>query len=344
MLEVITLEETRWDEIVKNFIDHDIYYLSGYVKGFYLHGDGIPLLFYYHDDDLSAINVVMKRDIADDKNFNDLIEKEKYYDLATPYGYGGWLIQGNGDKNKIFEQFTKWCLENKIISEVIRFHPILNNQEPLREIYDVLDLGKTIAMDLNSEDLIWSNFTTQNRGKIKKAIKNEVSIHHDLNPDTLQDFKKIYEITMNKDHATDYYYFKDDFYDSVVNDLKDSAEIFYARWNDMTIAATIILKCNERLTYHLSGVITEYRNVQATNLMLYEVAKWGANNGFKTFHLGGGVGSKEDDLYIFKKSFNKKDAYQYSIGRKIYNEELYNYLLDLRKEVENPNYFPKYRG
>ena len=96
MLEVLSLKQAdKWDELVKSFSDYDVYYLSGYTKAFYLHKDGQPLAFYYEDEGVKAINVVMKRDIANDPNFKEL-EKNKYFDLATPYGYGGWLIEGNG--------------------------------------------------------------------------------------------------------------------------------------------------------------------------------------------------------------------------------------------------------
>lgn len=346
MLEVLTLNESKkWDEIVKSFSDHDVYYLSGYAKGFYLHHDGVPMLFHYESTDARAINVVMKRDIADNHRFINLIEKNKYFDITTPYGYGGWLIEGNGDLDKLITEYSSWCKENNIVSEVIRFHPILENQERLRKIYDVMDLGKTIAIDLKDEETIWSNFTTQNRGKIKKAIKNDISIHHGKNKDIVEQFKKIYEITMKKDNADEYYYFDDSFYESIMNDLQDESDIFYAMHNDSMIAATIILKCNQRLTYHFSGVLTEYRNLQGTNLMLFEIAKWGSLNGYKTFHLGGGVGSKEDDLFIFKKSFNKKDSWQYSIGKKIFNQEIYDKLVSLRIDSEfRENYFPLYRA
>ena len=87
MLAVYTLNDaSKWDEIVKSFKKHDIYYLSGYARGFYLHGDGEPLLFYYEDEKLRAINVVMKRDIAKDDHFKDKLEEGIYFDLATPYG------------------------------------------------------------------------------------------------------------------------------------------------------------------------------------------------------------------------------------------------------------------
>lgn len=345
MLEVYTLQDAdKWDQIVTSFKDYDVYYLSGYSKGFKIHKDGEPLLFYYHDDNRKAINVVMKRDIHNDERFKNKIEPNKYFDFATPYGYGGWLIEGEGNNVQLMNEYSSWCKENNIISEVIRFHPILSNQDKVRDIYDVLDLGQTIAIDTTSEELIWSNFENSNRGKIKKAIKYGVTIEHKIDEPTIQEFKKIYNITMNKDDADDYYYFNDDFYYSIMNDLKGHSDIFYAIHEGKMVAATIILRANDKLIYHFSGVLTDYRYLQSTNLMLYEVALWGARNGYTSLHLGGGVGSQNDNLYIFKKAFNRKGDHQYSIGRITYDEEKYNYLLSLRDNIEKENFFPKYRG
>lgn len=346
MLEVYTLSQNdKWDSIVKSFANHDVYYLNGYAKGFYLHGDGQPLLFYYEDDAVRGINIAFKRDVSKDVHFINRLEENKYYDLSSPYGYGGFLIEGDGSLDKLNDEYTNWCKQNNIISEIVRFHPVINNATRVKEMYDILNLGKTIAMDLSSEDIIWENITSKNRNVIRKAIKNNVIIKHDCNSETIKRFKEIYEHTMNKDNADDYYYFFDDFYNSIINDLKDNVDIFYAEYNGEIIASSIILKCNGYLTYHFSGFITKYGTLAATNLLLYEVAKYGANNGYKTFHLGGGVGSKQDNLYKFKKSFYRGEDYQYSIGKKIFDESLYNKLVSMRiNEEKRDNFFPLYRG
>ena len=58
---------------------------------------------------------------------NDVrIEENTYFDLATPYGYGGWLIEGN-QVEKLFQTYYDWLENNGIICEFVRFHPILKN-------------------------------------------------------------------------------------------------------------------------------------------------------------------------------------------------------------------------
>ena len=62
MLRIIGIKDcTEWDSIVKSFNNYDVYYLSGYVKAFQIHGDGEPQLLYFEDNGLRAIYVYMQR-------------------------------------------------------------------------------------------------------------------------------------------------------------------------------------------------------------------------------------------------------------------------------------------
>lgn len=350
VLSVITLEECeKWDSIVRTFTNYDVYYLSGYIKAFKIHGDGEPLLFYYEDDSVRGINVVMKRDVANDIHFQGKIPSDTYFDFATPYGYGGWLVQGEGNSSNLFEAYTSWCKENSIISEFVRFHPVLENHIYSQNNYEVIGLGETVAMDLSSPDIIWQNITSKNRNVIRKAVKNGVSIYNGRSPELYKVFMEIYNATMDKDNAEDYYYFKQEFYDSILNDLSNNAQIFYAQLEDGTIiAASIMLTANGRMNYHLSGSRRDYQHLAPTNLLLYKTALWGCENGFKTLYLGGGVGSGEDSLFKFKRAFYKGKLQRFYIGKATYDDTKYRKLLTIRISedigIEQSNYFPKYRG
>lgn len=110
----------------------------------------------------------------------------------------------------------------------------------------------------------------------------------------------------------------------------------------------MMLFSNEQMHYHLSASEREYMKFAPTNLLLYEAACWGAENGYKTLHLGGGLGSKEDGLFNFKKVFNKNSDTYFTIGRKIFDEEKYGELINIRKNSggfdERSLFFPIYRG
>lgn len=352
MLSVISIDESnKWNEIVRSFGNYDVYYLYEYTKAFKIHGDGEPILFYYEGKDTRAMNVVMRRDVGSDKNFLEKIPKGIYFDLITPYGYGGVLIEGDKSVNNIKllnSEYSDYCKNNGIISEFVRFHPLLENYKNLDEIYDVSTLGKTVSIALESTEQIWNDLISKNRNMIRKAIKSGVEIYCGLNSEIFDEFIRLYNATMDKDNAKDYYYFKKDFYDSILRDLKDNALIFYAVFEKKIISMSIILFANQHVHYHLSASEREYLHLAPTNLLLYEVACWGCENGFKTFHLGGGLGSNEDSLYKFKKAFNRNSDNTFAIGRKIFDYEKYNNLIEIRKRdynfKDNKLFFPIYRG
>ena len=348
-LKIYSLENPEeWNRVVCSFLEHDVYWLSGYVKAFEIHGDGTPLLFYYEDEFVRGINVSMKRDISLDKRFKNKIHGGELYDLSSPYGYGGWIIEGD-DFSGLFNEYEKWCINNNIVSEFVRFHPVLENYKFCTESYDVVGLGNTITLDLESPEVIWENITSKNRNAIRKAQKNGVRIYNGRFPAIYKKFKEIYDETMVKDKAEEYYFFKEDFYNSILYDLPYNSQVFYAEYEGDIIAASIMLFENGRINYHLSGSKRKYSSLAATNLLLYESALWGCANGYKTLYLGGGVGSEEDGLFKFKKSFYRKDdMFRFYIGKKVFSEENYEFLCRLRKEelccLNKSNYFPRYRA
>lgn len=343
MIKLIDLaHSSEWDETVKSFAEWDVYYLSGYVKAFHIHGDGDPFLLYYEENGLRSIYVYMRRETA----------LPGVYDSVTPYGYGGVLFEGDtSEENRkaFWDAYKAKMKEVGIVDNFVRYHPVLANAVPMKQISSVIDLGKTIAIDLASPEVIWENIISKNRNMIRKAEKNGIVIEHGKGMDLFDKFIEIYNATMDKDHAEEYYYFKRPFYESIHNDLHDNYELFYAKLGDRIIAISIMIFANGRLNYHLSGSDIEYRNLAPSNLLLYKTALWGCEHGFKTFHLGGGVGSGEDNLYKFKAAFNKNSDYQFSIGKEIFDLEKYDELVALRAN-QDPNfnsdskYFPLYRS
>lgn len=343
MIEIIDIKDVfSWNERVKSFVNHDVYYLSGYVKAFMVHGDGLPQLLYYESDSLRAMYVYMKRATA----------LPGVFDSITPYGYGGVLFEGETSSvelERFWNAYLKIMEEEHIVDNFVRYHPMLQNAVPMKAISSVVDLGKTVAMDLSSPEIIWDNLDSKNRNMIRKAEKNGVEIHHGKGMDLLEKFRIIYNATMLKDQAEPYYFFEEKFYQSIDVDLHDHYEMFYAKLEERIIAMSIVIFANQRMHYHLSGSDIEYRNLAPTNLLLYKAALWGCGQGFKAFHLGGGVGSGEDNLYKFKSVFNRHSDCLFSIGKQIFNQNSYNELVEIRKKNdasfnENSSYFPLYRS
>lgn len=236
-----------------------------------------------------------------------------------------------------------------IVDNFVRYNPIAQNATIMKSIVNVIDLGKTVEIDLSSPDVIWQNIISKNRNMIRKAEKNGIEIKHGKGIELFVNFRQMYNETMRRDKAETYYFFDDDFYLSIHNDLRNNYEMFYATKDNKIVAMSIMLFANGHMHYHLSGSIFEYRSLAPSNLLLYKAALWGYEQGFSKFHLGGGVGSGEDNLYKFKAAFNRNSNCQYSIGKEIFDNKKYNELVMLRQENDksfNPNssFFPLYRS
>lgn len=343
MIQIFGIDQSqKWDNVIRSFSEYDVYYLSGYVKAFQLHGDGDPQMLYYEQDGLRAIYVYMKRKTA----------VKGWYDSITPYGYGGVLFEGDTSKANIkafWDAYVQKMKEENIVCNFVRYHPVLANAVPMKEVSDVIDLGKTVAFHLDSPEVIWQNIVPKNRNMIRKAEKNGIEIHHAADMALFKDFMQIYNATMDKDNAEEYYYFGEEFYKSIHEDLGGHYEMFYATYEGQIIAMSIMLFANKQMHYHLSGSVLEYRNLAPSNLLLYKAALWGCEHGYKTFHLGGGVGSGEDNLYKFKAAFNRESDYQFSIAKMIFDQEKYGALVEERAARDpefnkESKFFPLYRS
>ncbi|MBX9954129.1 GNAT family N-acetyltransferase [Peribacillus simplex] len=350
--EQIIRDKETWNKIIEGFKTKDIYFINDYFTPFHKNGDGEPVLYYFECLYGKVAYPFMLRDIAVSENFIGIIDKNKYYDISSAYGYGGPLYECNSLEENIinlqkefFSCFSKYCKKVNIISQFDRFHPLIKNHNFFDGYSKLSQIRKTVHIDLYDSEKLWENIDSKCKNMIRKAKKNAVQIILEDDLSTLEVFKYIYTSTMKQNDALEYYFFNNRFFDDTINNLEGNVFIANAYFEDKIIASSLILRHSEYLHYHFSGALKEYRNLQANNLLLYEVAKWGNENGYKNFHLGGGYESDSDSLYKFKKSFSKLEDNDFFIGKKIHDYDQYNYLKQIlnKETLEVTSFFPVYR-
>lgn len=339
--EVIGFEDKQlWEKITKN---GEIYYQWQYMDAFEKNSDGIPKLAYAEKDNKYVYNAFFVRNIEKDLNLET--DKANYFDIITPYGYGG-IFCTNKDKELLeyfFKEFENYCKNNKIVSEFVRLSPFLSNYSNYDNRYDIKNISKTVYMKLDNSEQIWNDLESRCRNTIRKAQKNNLVIKSGFNKEKMDEFIQIYNETMKRDNADGYYFFKNDFFDSILENLKNFARIYTVYYENKPISSSIILYNGKSAHYHLSGTLSEYMNLGANNLSLYEIALDLCDRGYKSFHLGGGYGGDNSPLLKFKKSFNKFGELDFYIGKKIWNKDQYNRLCKQRGINEVDGFFPAYR-
>lgn len=344
------LQSKQWNEYVKSFENWDVYYLCEYAQSFMLHGDGEPYLICYEDDLVRICYVLMKEDIARFEAFDGYLPVGTYFDFQTPYGYGGPLVDGEftqQSQKQFTKEFSDFCKERGVVSQFIRFHPLLQNHLLFSEVSENIYLRDTIYIDTKSEDIIVDGMMSKNRNMLRKAQKAGIEVVK-RSLDEYAEFLRMYDETMQYKSADSYYYFSDRYFEFMKKQLNSNTVVFYALLENEAIAAAVFLYNENNMHYHLASRRTGCENLGAGNLLIYEAANWACENGITRLHLGGGL-SENDALFSFKKQFNRNGKIPFYIGRTIFNQADYDYLLRTRKQIDdsfdiNNRFLIQYRG
>ncbi|MEI7668259.1 MAG: GNAT family N-acetyltransferase, partial [Erysipelotrichaceae bacterium] len=298
--EVIPItNEKKWDEIVRRFKNYDVSYLSGYAKAFQIHGDGDPILFYYDDGSTKAINVVMKRDIALSEHFIGKLPLNEWFDISTPYGYGGLWIEGDSFQ-AVNDAYDIFCINNGFVSEFVRFHLFSDSHKTYSG--ESINHSLNVVRDLTpSLEEIKNDFEYSIRKNLKKANDANLIIEIDEDGKRLNEFLEIYYATMDRANAKPSYYFSKEFFNTI-NCLKGNFVYMHALFEGKIISTELVLYGTENCYSFLGGTSSEYFSLRPNDFLKYEIIKWAKNKGLKRFVLGGGY-TENDGIFKFKKSF-----------------------------------------
>ncbi|WP_298827289.1 GNAT family N-acetyltransferase [uncultured Planococcus sp.] len=280
------------------------------------------------------------------------LEGQLFYDLVTPYGYGGPRIVNGRDEDRLalaaaFEQaFGQYCLENEIVSEFVRFHPVLKNHLDFRHCYDQEFKRKTIqTMLAGTDDPIVTEYSASCRRDIRHALKAGVEYRVVAGPKDLKDFKELYTSTMQRNCAEPVYYFDDEYFQNCIDWLGDYLVVVEVSYQSSIIGMSLNFACGDFIHVHLTGTRQEFHQLAPAYVLQYALALWGKEQSMQLIHHGGGrTGELDDKLYLFKKKFGRNAELDYYIGNKIWNPTVYDLLCQTAGTPGNSQQFPSYRS
>ncbi|TPE68981.1 GNAT family N-acetyltransferase [Halalkalibacterium halodurans] len=324
----------------------DIYFEPNYGKLYEKIENGTCEVFNYKCDLGNIHHVFIKRQIP----FQ--VDDNIYFDIVTPYGYGGPLITNHQEERKdqllreFKREFNDYCKKNNIISEFVRFHPMIDNFKDFKDVYEISLNRKTVGTNLSYfDDPFRSEFSKSCRKNIRKALKEGVTYRVTEKPDDISAFKKIYYSTMDRNNATDYYYFDDNYFDNCTHFFKENLLLVEAIYEDQPIAMGLYFIYKNVIHIHLSGTLTKYLYLSPAYILRYAVTLWGKENGYEMIHHGGGrTNDINDTLYKFKKQFGKNTEFDFYIGKKIWDLNIYNRICAENSIDSDIDYFPAYRS
>lgn len=325
----------------------DIYFEPAYAR-LYEDADSMAVEYRFSCPLGEITNLFLKRRIP-----ITLPDKKQYYDLITPYGYGGPVIrrlENGADKEALIaaymEDFQRYAGENRIVSEFVRFHPIVGNGVDFQKAYQSIFDRKTVGTTLTYEDVIAVEFSKHRRKDIRRILKNP-DIRYEVNehPDTLDDFVEVYYSTMDRDNAGEYYYFGKEYFRSILETLGDHVITGKVYLKDKLIAMGVYFRYGKYLHAHLSGTLSDYLEYSPAYILKYALALYGHEKGYEVIHYGGGSSNSPDNgLYKFKREFGQNTEFDFIIAKKIWNEDQYRRLCTAVDGDLDSHFFPAYRA
>ncbi len=346
-------EKDEWNTTLNEFKEKDINFEYDYLNLYTNEGEK-PMMVYMRTDIGKIVYVFMLRDIAFHSDLGDIIEKKKYFDISTPYGFGGHLIETDDIDNKteiikvFYDELFKFYKEHNVVSEYIRFSPIIKNHEYMEKVVDVIYSKKFVNIDFEScGENTELGIKRRRRQSVHQAKAKGMKTVFELSPKSFDKQLEIYYDTMNRKGASEAFLFSREYFEKMLHSLSEKLLITNVMLEDKIISFGLAL-LSEGIIYALvAGTNREYMKCSPSDVYYADTIKWGYENKYKHFLLGGGLTSSEDDsLYSYKKSFSIANTeVDFYIGKKIWNQEDYDYLVSVsnRDTSKNSSFFPQYR-
>lgn len=326
----------------------DIYFQKAYAKLHETIENGVADSFEVKTEAGKITHQFIKREIP----FH--VEGDKYSDLITPYGYGGPMIEWKDDateeqKHSLIRRFeadySKWCKENNIVSEFIRFHPLYDYAKYFSEYFNIQNIRQVIATPIDSnKETFEKEFSKSTRKVVRKSLKAGVSYRVTQNPESIDAFLKVYYSTMDRNNAADFYYFDKTYFEKCLAEFQDHILLIEVLFEDQVIAAGFYFISEDKIYAHLSGTDTSYLNLSPAYIIKYATIKWAEEHHIQLVYYGGGTtSSPNDSLYQFKRKFSRELTFDFYIGRRIHDKLIYQKLCQLTGTNEEKAFFPAYR-
>jgi hypothetical protein len=344
----------HWNAILARCKVYDFYHLATYhqIQTRKSNSQGV-LLVYEEAESVVALPLLLRPLKSIEGILDPLVG---YYDATSVYGYAGPITNKDWADDAFFARFsdalTNTLYDIRVIAAFSRLHPLFHNDAGL-DVGEILPLGETISIDLTSSPIEdqFRAFRKSHRYEIRKARKEGVEAFHDAEWIYYDDFIRLYASTMERVNADNYYFFNQSYFDALREALGNHIHLFVAKQSNTIISGALFTLQGDIVEYHLSGSSTDQLHHAASKLVIDEARLWAIKQGAQVFHLGGGLGSQEDSLFLYKSGFSKR-RHRFKIWKHIVNIELYRKAVEQRQDklteqglqLRLDGFFPAYRS
>lgn len=334
--QVITDSE-QWAGYVEKSIGYDVYHTLHYHN---LDKRGEPVLFVYEEDDTFIALPLLKR----------AIEHVDFCDFTSSYGYAGPISNKKFDTlsdaliGRFKYSFAKFMQNNRAVTVFSRLNPFINQCYLLDKMGGVRHNGKTVYIDLSqSLDEQRARYDKRLKRQIRQLRKRGYLIKYADTQEEIRLFTDMYNKNMRRLNAAPSYFFNEDYFTALLKNSAFNCELLLIYDGEEMICGATVMWSDGVIRNHLSATSESHIHVSPSKLLTDEISVMGRELGMKFFHLGGGVGGKEDTLFRFKLAFSYLVLAD-NIWCYIADEAVYSQIIEQKNIKDNTDYFPLYRN
>ena len=274
-----------------------------------------------------------------------------WYDLASPYGFGGPFGWGTPDVTAFWDRFDQWANAKGIVSLFTRL-PLFEEQIiPFRG--EVVTKGPSVVIPLEGgESAILNNYERSVRTVLRQSERNGMSVVVDPHGDRLDEFLAVYYSTMERRNASSDYYFPRTFFTELREHLPEHVVFFHALHENQVVSTELQLISETHTYAFLGGTIEKGLLLRANTALRHRTNVWGSEHS-KSHMVFGGSHRENDGLFRYKKRFAPQSLRIFQIGTRVFNPDQYMRLIALRRVwaagqgqqwAPIEGFFPAYRG
>lgn len=223
--------------------------------------------------------------------------------ISLPFcEYGGQLSKSN------YIARLLWKIAIKVASKLKVDYIEIRNPSNVPDIDEYYRIRRyfTFEIDLTkNKDILWLNLDKKTRNAIKKAMKNGVEVEEVKNENDLKLYYRLY-LKTQKRHGSPPNSFR--LFCNVYRQLQPMGimKTLLAKYQGVAIGGIITFQFNGIIYWWGNVMAPDYRWLNPTNLLLWEIIKQGNENGFKTLDLG--RTRRGTSIYHFKSGWGGKEA------------------------------------
>lgn len=271
-------------------------------------------------------------------------------DCVSPYGYGGPFFTGEARMDVVLRRLQQWLSDEAFACAFLRLS-IGVSIEPgeVAPGCQVIATSENVVVDLaRSEEQQWRHYAHKVRKNVNKARRLGCCVAVDQGFDAIESFMTVYQETMTRRSADEWFHFSKDFYHKLRSELPNNIVLFSVLdAAGTTVSTELVLQSDRRLYSFLGGTLQSAFPMAPNDLLKHTIINYGRASGYHEYVLGGGL-KPEDGIFRFKLGFDPYGIQPYLTARVIGDSAMYSAAtgaVSLRDAYEDltAEYFPQFR-